>query len=77
MPEPLRAAFDLPFGGAERRRAARALNIIRRGYSALPSRVLYVGPYHEAVDRLAGRSRPSLLTRSLNRLWIGRSAMND
>ena len=77
MPEPLRTAFALPFGEAERRRAARALKIIRRGYPALPARVRYVGPYQEAVVRLSGRSRPDLLTRSLNRLWIGRSAMRD
>ena len=75
MPEPLRAAFELPFGETERRRATRALNIIRRAYPVLPARVRYVGPYQEAVGRLSGRSRPDLLTRSLNRLWIGRSAM--
>jgi uncharacterized protein (DUF2236 family) len=76
MPEPLRAAFELPFGKAEQRRADRALNIIRRSYPALPARVRHVGPYQEAMGRLSGRNRPDLLTRSLNRLWIGRSAMS-
>jgi uncharacterized protein (DUF2236 family) len=77
MPEPLRSAFGLPFGEAERRRANRALKIIRRGYPVLPARLRYVGPYQEAVGRLSGRGRPDLLTRFLNRLWIGRSAMSD
>jgi uncharacterized protein (DUF2236 family) len=75
MPAPLRAAFDLPFGEREQRRAARTLRIIRRSYRALPARLRYVGPYQEAMGRLSGRDRPDLLTRSLNRLWIGRSAM--
>jgi uncharacterized protein (DUF2236 family) len=77
LPEPLRAAFGLAFGENERRRVDRALKIIRRGYPALPARVRYVGPYQEALGRLSGRSRPDLLTRSLNRLWIGRSSMSD
>jgi uncharacterized protein (DUF2236 family) len=75
MPETLRAAFRLPFGEAERRRSDRALRIIRRLYPALPARIRHVAPYQEASARLAGRSRPDLLTRSLNRLWIGRSSM--
>jgi uncharacterized protein (DUF2236 family) len=77
MPEPLRAAFALPFGESEQRRAQRALKIIRRAYPALPARVRYVGPYQEAVGRLGGRSRPGLLIRFLNCLWIGRSAMSE
>jgi uncharacterized protein (DUF2236 family) len=75
MPEPLRAAFDLPFGEGERRRAGRALCMIRRSHPALPARLRHVGPYQEAMGRLSGRSRPDLLTRSVNRLWIGRSSM--
>ena len=75
LPKRLREAFGLAFGEAERRRAERVLHLVRRTYPHLPARVRYVGPYQEALARLGGRSRPDLLTRSLNRLWIGRSSM--
>jgi uncharacterized protein (DUF2236 family) len=75
LPERLRLAYALPFGPREQRRAARALNIIRRVYPALPARLRYVGPYQEAVARIGGRCRPDLMTRWLNRLWIGRPSM--
>ena len=77
MPERLRAAFGLANGPEERRRAARALRLLRRCYPALPARLRTVAPYQEALGRLSGRSRPDLLTRSLNRAWIGRSAMRE
>ena len=76
MPERLRASFGLPFGEEERRSALRALRLIRRVYPVLPTRLRYVAPYHEAVGRLCGRGRPDLMTRSLNRLWIGRRSMD-
>ena len=76
MPERLRASFGLPFGEEERRSALRALRLIRRVYPVLPTRLRYVAPYHEALGRLCGRSRPDLMTRSLNRLWIGRRSMD-
>jgi uncharacterized protein (DUF2236 family) len=75
LPERLRAAFGLPFGATERRRAARALRLIRCIYPLLPSRIRYVSPYQEALTRLSGREHPDLVTRSLNRLWIGRSSL--
>ena len=77
LPEPLRSAFELPFGDEERRRAARAVNLIRRLYPALPARLRYVAPYQEALSRLSGRQQPDLVTRTLNHLWIGRSSMSD
>ena len=77
MPERLRASFGLPLGDEERRSALRALGLIRRVYPVLPSRLRYVAPYHEALGRLCGRSRPDLMTRSLNRLWMGRECMDD
>jgi uncharacterized protein (DUF2236 family) len=76
LPERLRVAYTLPFGPREQRRAARALNVIRRVYPALPTRVRYVGPYQEALARLGGKNRPDVITRWLNRLWIGRPSMN-
>jgi uncharacterized protein (DUF2236 family) len=77
MPERLRKSYGLPFGEEERRSALRALRLIRRVYPVLPTRLRYVAPYHEALGRLCGRSRPDLMTRSLNRLWIGRECMDD
>ena len=43
----------------------------------LPTRLRYVAPYDEALGRLCGRSQPGLMTRALNRLWIGRERMDD
>jgi uncharacterized protein (DUF2236 family) len=77
MPERLRASFGLAFGEEERRSALRALRLIRRVYPVLPTPLRYVAPYHEALGRLCGRSRPNLMTRSLNRLWIGRRSMDE
>jgi uncharacterized protein (DUF2236 family) len=76
LPEALRDGFQLGYGERERRTAARAIRFVRGIYPALPRSLRYVAPYHEAVARLSGR-RPDLLTRSLNRLWIGRTAMPD
>lgn len=75
LPARLRVAFDLPFGEAERRSAARALYWMRRAYPLLPGRLRSVGPYQEALARMQGRSQPSLATRWLNRLWIGQPSM--
>jgi uncharacterized protein (DUF2236 family) len=77
LPERLRDAFALPFAADERRRAMRALRAIRRVYPVLPRRLRRVAPYQEALARIAGRSRPDLVTRSLNRLWIGRASMGE
>jgi uncharacterized protein (DUF2236 family) len=75
LPERLREAFELPLGEAERRSAARAVGWMRRIYPSLPQRLRIVGPCQEAEERLKGRDRPSLATRGLNRLWIGRPSM--
>jgi uncharacterized protein (DUF2236 family) len=75
LPERLREAFELPLGEAERASAARAVKWIRRLYPLLPGRLRTVGPCQEAAERLRGRDQPSLATRGLNRLWIGRPSM--
>jgi uncharacterized protein (DUF2236 family) len=75
LPERLREAFELPLGEAERQSAARALVWMRRIYPSLPRWLRTVGPCQEALERLKGRDRPSLATRGLNRLWIGRPSM--
>lgn len=75
MPERLRDAFGLQLGPADRASAKRAVAWMRRLYPMLPQRLRTVGPYQEAIGRLNGRERPSLATRGLNRLWIGRPSM--
>ncbi len=75
LPSRLRDAFGLRYGEAERHTATRAVAWLRRTYRWLPGRLRYVGPYHEAMGRLAGRARPALATRLLNRLWIGQESM--
>ncbi len=71
----LRRDFGLPYDEAEQRLATRALHWIRSIYPALPGSLRYVGPYQEAVGRLSGRARPSLLIQCSNRFWIGQSAL--
>lgn len=77
LPEPLRAGFGLVYGGRERRSAERTIVSIRRIYPMMPRRFRYVGPYQEAMARLSERPQPDLLTRGLNRLWIGRPRMKQ
>jgi len=68
LPERLRREFGLSFGAPERRRSDRALAVVRRVYPRLPARLRYVGPYHEAQQRLAGSPIPNISTRLANRL---------
>jgi uncharacterized protein (DUF2236 family) len=75
LPRRLRHAFRLPYDEAEQRIAEVAIARIRRIYPAVPKRLRYVGPYQEAVARLSGRTRPSLLTQWANQLWIGRASI--
>ena len=75
LPPRLRQDFGLPYGPSERRSAERALTMLRHLYPWMPSRLRYVGPYHEALARLAGREQPGAVTRVLNRFWIGQNSM--
>ena len=77
LPERLRRDFRLPYGDPERRRSERALAWVRRIYPSLPARLRYVGPYHEAQQRLAGSPTPDISTRLVNRLWIGQATLAD
>jgi len=77
LPERLRRDFGLDYGNAERRKSERAIALIRRVYPVLPARLRYVGPYHEARQRLAGRSDPDIPTRLANRVWIGQRSLAD
>jgi uncharacterized protein (DUF2236 family) len=77
LPERVRRDFGFSYGDAERRSAERALELIRRTYPLLPARLRYVAPYHEARERVGGKSPPRILTQLLNRLWIGQRYLAD
>ncbi len=77
LPERLRREFGFDYGDAERCSGERAIALMRRVYPVLPARPRYVGPYHEARQRLAGRPGPDIPTRLANRLWIGQASLAD
>lgn len=70
LPARFRAEFALRFDDDD----AEALDMVRewlpRIYRHLPPALRFVGPWHEARERLAGR-RPGPLTHLSNRFWIG------
>jgi uncharacterized protein (DUF2236 family) len=75
LPPHLREAFELRDRDVKPHVAAQAITRARRLYPALPERLRHVGPYQEAMARMAGRARPDLVTQLVNRLWIGRGSM--
>ena len=77
LPERLRREFGLAYGAPERRRIDRAIAAVRGVYPHLPARLRYVGPYHEAQQRLAGKHDLDISTRLANRLWIGQASLAD
>ncbi|MEH2587080.1 oxygenase MpaB family protein [Bradyrhizobium sp. AZCC 1721] len=77
LPERLRTGFGFDLDERDQRAADRALKWIRRLYPHLPTRLRYVGPYHEAQARLQGKPRLELATRWLNRAWTGRPRLDD
>jgi uncharacterized protein (DUF2236 family) len=72
LPPSLREAFGLDYGKDEVRRAQRVLAWLARVYPLMPKSLRFVGPYQEAVGRLAGRAVPDWATQWLNLMWIGR-----
>ena len=74
LPPRLRDEFGFACGEREQRSAARALRWIRRIHPYLPASLRFVGPYNEAVARLAGQ-RPGAAVRQANKLWIGQSEL--
>jgi len=74
MPARFREEFGLANGPADEAALARARRWVPRVYGAVPGWVRFVGPYHEARGRLAGR-RPGLVARAGNRFWIGQWVM--
>lgn len=75
LPESLRSQFGFRWSCAEERAATRAAARLRWLYPYLPRRLRHVGPYHEALSRIAGRARPGPATRLANRFWIGRPSI--
>jgi uncharacterized protein (DUF2236 family) len=74
MPERFRGAYELQH---DQPKAARTVGVLRRLYPKLPARIRHVAPYQEAIGRMSGRTRPDLITRSLNRLWIGQPSLSE
>ncbi|MFW6027287.1 MAG: oxygenase MpaB family protein [bacterium] len=75
LPAHLRPRFGLDWNRREKARAGRAIRNLRRFYRFAPPRLRYVAPWWEARARLRGRPHPDRLTRTLNRVWIGREAL--
>jgi uncharacterized protein (DUF2236 family) len=70
LPPRLREEFSLDFGPAAQAEVKGATRRIPGIYRRLPAEVRFVGPFHEAQARLAGR-RTGPLTRLNNRFWTG------
>jgi uncharacterized protein (DUF2236 family) len=70
LPERFRSEFQLDFGSADSRTAERAKRRLPQLYRRLPPVVRFIGPWHEASDRLQGK-RPRTVARWSNRFWIG------
>ncbi len=71
LPERFRAEFGLAVTENDQRAVARARRWIPRLYPRLPDAVRFVGPWHEAQARLAGR-RAGPVALISNHFWIGR-----
>jgi uncharacterized protein (DUF2236 family) len=74
LPERFRREFRLDFGSADQRAAERAKRRLPQFYRKLPQVVRFIGPWHEAADRLQGK-RPGVVARLSNRFWIGEACL--
>jgi uncharacterized protein (DUF2236 family) len=72
----LREALGLHYGRTEQNNAEHAWKLVRSICPLLPYHLRYVGPYQEAQARIEGKA-PSLVTKSINHLWIGRSTLRS
>ena len=75
LPARLREEFQLSYGEREQRSAARAMRWLPGVYHRLPASMRFVGPYLEAQAKLRGESRPGLVVRLSNKLWVGQPAL--
>ena len=74
LPDRLREEFALELRPADRLAAERALRRFARIYRRLPASIRFVGPWHEARARLAGR-RAGVVAALNNRFWIGQTRL--
>lgn len=74
LPERFRREFQLDFGSVDLRAAERAKRRLPQLYRKLPRAVRFIGPWHEAADRLQGK-RPGMGARLSNRFWIGEACL--
>jgi uncharacterized protein (DUF2236 family) len=71
LPPRFRHEFALRFRDEDRRAAESASRRIAQLYRRLPAALRFVGPWHQAQARLAGRAAGPI-TRLSNRFWTGR-----
>jgi len=74
LPARFREEFGLAFGTSEQAAARKAHRWLPRVYAKLPCAISYVGPYHQAQARLAGR-KPGFMVRRNNQFWMGQPTM--
>jgi uncharacterized protein (DUF2236 family) len=74
LPERFRAEFHLPFAPEDEQAVSAARERLPRWYRRLPASLRFVGPWHEAQARLAGRAAGPV-ARISNRFWIGQPTM--
>jgi uncharacterized protein (DUF2236 family) len=74
LPERFRREFQLDFASTELLAAERAKQRLPRLYRKLPRIVRFIGPWHEAADRLQGKP-PGMVARLSNRFWIGEACL--
>jgi uncharacterized protein (DUF2236 family) len=74
LPQRFRTEFHLPFGPDEEHAVSQARTRLPRFYRLLPQSIRFVGPWHDAQDRLADRA-PGPFVRLSNRFWIGQTMM--
>ncbi len=72
LPPALRDAYGLTFGPIDRRRAERAIRRLQTLHPRLPAKLRYVPTFHRAEARLKGKVEPDIVTRSLEKLWLGK-----
>jgi uncharacterized protein (DUF2236 family) len=75
LPHPVRERFGFQYGASAQGDIHRLMALLRQVYALLPRRLRYVGPYHEAEQRLAGRQTPDFVTQMYNHFWIGRAEL--
>jgi uncharacterized protein (DUF2236 family) len=74
LPRRFREEFGLASGAEEERAMRDVRERLPRYYGRLPASLRFVGPWHEAQARLAGKA-PGVIAGLTNRFWIGQSAM--